>query len=226
MKKTLALLLALCMVFSLLAACGNAASSAAPAASEASAEAEVSAPEAEDAPDVEEAPAPAEPASAEEASVLEGGSEVVETVGDPMEAMAEEYISYPLEGDNTITMWYYTPPYVQFVDSNMKFNAIDDMEAATGVKLDIKEVGSSTAGEQFNLMVASGDMTDLIPAREYYTGGITKAYEEDIIIDISEYIEENMPNYVDVLACLDEQTQKDTLNDGMMLAFSTINDGT
>ncbi|MDD6024545.1 MAG: extracellular solute-binding protein, partial [Oscillospiraceae bacterium] len=225
MKKTLALLLALCMVFSLLAACGSSASSAAPAASAASAEAETSAPEAEE-PEVEEPEAPAEPESAEEASVLDGSSEVVETKGDPMEAMAEEYISYPLEGDNTITMWYYAPPYVQFVDSNMKFNAIDDMEAATGVKLDIKEVGSSTAGEQFNLMVASGDMTDLIPAREYYTGGITKAYEEDIIIDISEYIDENMPNYVDVLACLDEQTQKDTLNDGMMLAFSTINDGT
>lgn len=225
MKKSrlLALLLALAMVLGLMTACGSTAASA-PAEEVASAEA--SEQEAPEAPAVEEVPAaPAEPAP-EEASAVEGNVEVAETVADPFEAMKEEYISYPIEGDNTITMWYYTPPYVQFVDSNMKFNCIDDMEAATGVKLDITEVGSSTAGEQFNLMVASGDMTDLIPAREYYTGGITKAYEEEVIIDIAEFVEDNMPNYAGVLECLDEQTRNDTLNDGMMLAFSTINDGT
>ena len=40
-------------------------------------------------------------------------------------------------------------------------------EEATGVKLDFIEVGSASASEQFNLMVAGGDMTDLIPVIEY-----------------------------------------------------------
>ena len=39
----------------------------------------------------------------------EGNATTAETVGDPFEAMAEDYISYPLEGDNTISMWYYIP---------------------------------------------------------------------------------------------------------------------
>ena len=219
-SKLLALLLALALVFGLMAGCGSTAASApaeetAPAETQ-SAEAPAEAPETPAAPE----------ASAEEASAQEGNVEVAETAADPFDAMKEEYISYPLEGDNTITMWYYTPPYIQFVDSNFKFNAIDDMEAATGVNLDFIEVGTASASEQFNLMVAGGDMTDLIPAREYYTGGLTKAYEEDIIVDINEYVEENMPNYLGVLDCLEEQTRADTLTDGMMLAFSTINDGT
>ena len=221
MKKSLSLLLVLAMIVGLFCACGSTASSTEAAASAPASAAEEPAPEAP-AEEEPEAPAP-EPAGSAEEPAEEPAEE---TVGDPFEAMAEEYISYPLEGDNSISMWYYTPPYVNFVDSNTKFNCIDDAEAATGVKLEITEVGSASASEQFNLMVASGDMTDLIPCREYYTGGLSKAYEEDIIIDINEYVEENMPNYVGVFNTLSEKTQKETLTDGMMLAFSIIADGT
>ena len=219
MKKFLALLLALVMVLGMVACGGEAsvAESAAPAESVASAPAEETA----EAP--VEAPAE-EPAPEAEASVP-AEEEVVEEPADPMAEMAAEYISYPLEGDNTISMWYYIPGYVQFVDSNYNFNAVDDMEAATGVTLEFVEVGSASANEQFNLMIASGEMTDLIPVREYYTGGLSMAYEEDIIIDINEYTEENMPNFLGVFNTLDETTQKEALTDGMMLAFSTINDG-
>lgn len=214
--KILALLLAVAVMLSL-TACGTGTSSAA---------SEASAPVSEAAPS--EAPAapslvPAD--SSLDGSAPDGNAVVVETVGDPMEAMAEEHISYPLEGDNFVSMWYYTPPYVQFVDSNTKFNALEAAAEATGVNLEFVEVGSSSAGEQFNLMVASNDMPDLIPCREYYTGGLSKAYEEDIIVDINEYVDENMPNYAAVMECLDEQTKKDTLTDGMLLAFNTINDG-
>ena len=220
MKKTLSILLVLAMIVGLFCACGSTAASSEAPASAASAEAPA-APETAEEP---EAPAAPADSAVEAASAVEEPTE--ELVGDPMAAMAEEYISYPLEGDNTISMWYYSPPYVNFVDSNSKFNCIDDAEAATGVKLEIVEVGSASASEQFNLMVASGDMTDMIPCREYYTGGLSKAYEEDIIVDINEYVEENMPNYVGVFNTLSEKTQKETLTDGMMLAFSIIADGT
>ena len=218
MKKVLALLLALVMVLGMVACGGEAsvAESAAPAESVASTPVE----EPAEAP--EEAPAE-EPAPEAEASVAP--EEVLEVVADPATAMAEAYIDYPLEGDNTITMWYYQPPYSTFVDSNMSFNCIDDAEAATGVKLDIMEVPSSTASDQFNMMIASGDMCDLIPVREYYVSGVSKAYEEEIIIDINEYVEEYMPNYAAVLECLPEDVVKDTLTDGAMLAFSSIADG-
>jgi putative aldouronate transport system substrate-binding protein len=154
------------------------------------------------------------------------GQTVAVTVSDPMEAMAEEFITYPLEGDNnTITMWYYTPPYVQYVDSNYNFNAISAAEEATGVKLEFVEVGSSTANEQFNMMLASGDMCDLIPVQEYYVDTLAKAYEEDIIMDIGEYIDEDMPNYAAVLDCLAPKTVEDTLTDDKTLVFYQIADG-
>lgn len=222
MKKTLSLLLVLTLVLALFAACGSTApasqSDAAEAGSAASAEAEAAAP-------ADEGEAETEAVSAEEASVVEEVPEEEQLAGDPMEAMKEEYITYPLEEGGTISMWYYTPPYVQFVDSNAKFNALAAAEEATGVKLDFVEVGSASASEQFNLMVAGGDMTDLIPVIEYYSSGVTKAYEEDVIMDIEPYVEEYMPNFAAVRECLSEKTQRQLMTDGALLAFYQVNDG-
>ena len=219
--KLLSMLLALAMVFGLLAACGSSASSA-PAASEAASETE----------EVTEAPeAPAAPTSNVVAadSTIEGtdGATVAVTVADPFEAMAEEYISYPLEGeDNVITMWYYIPGYQDFMDSNYSFNALAAAEAATGVKLEFDEVSASAAATQFNLMVAGGDMPDLLPVMEYYTNGLTQAYEDGIIMDIGDYIDDYMPNYAAVLETLAPETVDATLTDGATLAFYQIKDGT
>lgn len=214
-KRLLGMLLALTMLLGTMAGCGGGTASETPA----------SAPEKSTEAPQETLPAPTHDmeVSAEEPSAME--ELPPETAGDPFAAMAEEHISYPLEGDNTISMWYYIPRYVEYVDSNYSFNAIDAAEAATGVKLEFIEVGDSTAAEQFNLMVASGDMPDLIPASEYYTSGLTMAYEEDIILDINDYAEEYMPNYNAVFDTLDEKTQSEALSDGMMLAFRIIADG-
>ena len=233
MKKTklLALLLALAMVFCL-AACGG---SEAPAASEA-ASAEASAPEAS-APEASAPEAPAEEPEAPAApaedvvmadSSVEGndGATVAVTVADPFEAMAQDYITYPLEGENTITMWYYIPGYQEFMDSNYNFNALPAAEAATGVKLEFVEVSDQTAREQFNMMVAGGDYPDLLPVMEYYTNGLTQAYEDEVIVDIGQYIDEYMPNYAAVLETLAPQTVDSTLTDGATLAFYQIKDGT
>ena len=217
MKKLMALLLSMVMVLSL-AACGGAASSSAAPAESVKTEEDTAAPSS----------APAAPAadSAEEGSTNEGNATAAETVGDPFEAMAEDYISYPLEGDNTISMWYYIPGYQDFMDSNYSFNALKTAEAATGVKLEFTEVSSQSANELFNVMVAGGDYPDLLPIMEYYTGGLAKAYEDGVIVDINDYMDDNMPNYLAVRDCLDEKTVKATLTEDMTLAFYQIKDGT
>lgn len=223
--KYLALLLTLTMLLGLFSACGGANSAVEASASESASEAapeEAAAAASEPEPAAAESPASEEPA--EESDAEQGGAD---TAGDPMEAMAEEFITYPLEGeDNTITMWYYIPPYVEFVDSNNNFNAIPVAEEATGVHIEFTEVSSTTASETFNLMIASGDTTDLLPVMEYYVGGLSKAYEENVIVDIGPYIDEYMPNYAAVIDCLDEKTVSDTLTDGKTLAFYQISDGT
>ena len=218
MKQTkfLALILALAMMLGLMSACGDNKSSAASTAPASAKETTA-----------EESKAPQAPAgSAEETSALEGGATVAKTVGDPFEAMDQEFITYPLEGDNTITMWYYIPGYQDFMDSNYSFNALKTAEAATGVKLEFTEVSAQSASELFNVMVAGGDYPDLLPVMEYYSGCLSTAYEDGVIVDINEYMDDNMPNYLAVRDCLDEKTVKATFTEDMTLAFYQIKDGT
>lgn len=232
--KLLSLLLALALVAGLMAGCGSSSSSTETTTEETTTETEETtaaseAAAAEEEPEAEaetETEAAAAPSSA--TTVTEDGTATVaNVVSDPLEAMAEEFITYPLEGeDNVITIWYYIPGYVEYMDSNYNYNAVSAAEEATGVRLEFTEVSDSAATELFNLMISSGDMCDLIPVLEYYTGGLAKAYEEDIIIDISDYVDEYMPNYAAVMECLDPQTVSDTLTDDHLLAFYQIADGT
>ncbi len=227
MKKSriLALLLALAMVMGLMSACGSSSTSTTSASEAATSEASASEVAEEEAEEAAEETTVNVGAAVEQSSTVEGATVAI-TVSDPMEAMAEEYISYPLEGeDNTISIWYYIPGYQDYMDSNYSFNALATAEEATGVSLEFVEVSSSAASELFNMMIASGDYCDLIPVMEYYANTLADAYENDIILDINDYIDEYMPNYAAVLACLDESTVNNTLTDGHTLVFYQIKDG-
>lgn len=220
-SKILALILAMAMVFGLLAACGS---------TEASTTATAPAEESTVQDEASTVNAPVDNVVAAD-STIEGneGATVAVTVADPFEAMAEEYISYPLEGDNSISIYYYIPGYQDFMDSNYSFNALAAAEEATGVKLEFTEVSASAISEQFNIMIASGDYCDLLPVMEYYgskgTAGLAKAYEEEVIQDITPYIEEYMPNYAAVLDCLPDATVSGTKVEDATLAFHQIKDG-
>lgn len=64
-------------------------------------------------------------------------------------------------------------------------------------------------------MVASGDLTDIIQAADYYVGGLGAAYDDEVIIDLTDIIEENAPIYYDLLMNHANQATRDTvLTDG------------
>ena len=68
---------------------------------------------------------------------------------------------------------------------------LDYVESLTNVHMDITQCNMLTAGEQFNLMVASGDTTDIISSFEdYYSQGIESAIDEGIIINLLDYIDD------------------------------------
>lgn len=124
MKKLAALLLALCMLFSL-TACGQ---SAEPA-SEPVASAPESTAEAVSEPSEEASEAPVSPASAEEeeASLMESFVEETPVVLEPLE--------YPVsDGSTTLTYWYSYPPFVpNFLDDVSNKEIYLAIGEATGV---------------------------------------------------------------------------------------------
>lgn len=181
-KNLLTILLAVVMLLSVFAGCGGQDASSADSAPSES----VAAPE--ETPS--EAPAQ-EPAAPAEESTVESSAET--SAVEPAHV-----IEYPLcePGEITLTYWMQWPPFLngQYEPAEVPFFAA--MEEATGVKLDIYYCSTEVVADQLQLLTASDSYYDLMQgAATNYPGGGTKAIEDEMLIDILPYMEENMPNY-------------------------------
>ncbi len=230
--KFLALLLALAMVLCLFAGCASSDSEtdAEPAAEQTETEskageeaAEAAEPEQTDAAEPEQTDA-AEPEQAAEPATEEPVAEETAATAE-MKTQPAMGITYPLEGSNELSFWYYIPPYTQYCPSNNDFYCIPYAEQVTGVHLNFIEVSQAAATEQYQLMIASGDWPDINPVNEYYTGGLTQAYEDDVIVDLMDYVYDYMPNFTYIYDQLDDANKDSALNEGKLLAFVSIADG-
>lgn len=192
MKKLLALLLAAAMLTALFAGCGDqAASASAPEASAVSAENAAPA----ETPAPEQAPTSAEaPVSAEE----------------PVSEIAS--LSYPLvtDGSESVTVWVSLPPHVApYMEEVSESAAYRAAMEATGIEMISTTVSTAVEQEQFQLMCASGTTGDydfLVGAARAY-GSADAAVEDEILLDISSFIPEYMPDF-DAFLRGDEEIRK------------------
>ncbi len=229
-KKILAMLLALTMVLCLFAGCGGDAAESAPA--------EESAVASEAAPAEEEAP---EAVPAEEGSVAEEASVVEEApVQGPTNAFYSEHVGvydYELpmftEGESLSIYWVQLGA-MGGAEQPLKEDVLwwQRVQEATGMTLEFVQVGEATCAEQYNLRIASGDMTDLIyesncgqmGSTSVYSGGYDKAIEDEVYTDLTELIPEYAPNYWAIVSA-DENLRKDLTTDtGKLYSMGMIYD--
>ena len=229
-KNVFALLLAAAMLIGMLAGCGSTAASGTESASAAPAESAASAPEEAQAPEeapAAEEPAAQEPVSAEEPSALEPEPEPEEP--------ALEQVEYELplfEDGATVSLWY--PLRQDIVQAPEKASGghffWKDMQERLNVQIQWVEPGQATASEKYNLMVASGDMTDLILETfcrsgdgGAYLGGYDKAIEDNIYLDLTDLVEEKCPNYWYWINLTEDNRRNAYTDSGAIGAFLTIN---
>jgi putative aldouronate transport system substrate-binding protein len=111
---------------------------------------------------------------------------------------------YPF-GDGSITLDYWMPinaGAANFISSYDENPAVIKWQEDTGIDISFIHPTVSMEREQFNLMMSSGDLPDIIlmPQEDYYDGGVKKMYEDGAIIDITPYLEQYAPQYK---ACVD-----------------------
>lgn len=98
------------------------------------------------------------------------------------------------------------------------------MEEITGVKMTFIHPPAGQGREQFNLMIASRDLPDLI---EYawgtsYPGGAEKAINDGMIIKLNDLIDQSAPNYKSLIES-DPTIEKQVLtDDGSLYSFPAI----
>lgn len=226
-QKLLALLLAAGMLVGMLAGCGDTKAEAPESVSPAAESSETASPmetntNTEDAGAAEQVPE----SSAEEALTEEGKNLIPGTVAS--EALAagkiDQSVSLPLcEEGETLTYWATTN-----FGASGGINSLNDhygLNVAleqTGVKLEITEYNMTIANEQFSLMLASNDLCDIIVGFEgSYTPGSDNGIEEDIIIDLNDYLE-SAPIFNQLLEADPDWYESLLTDGGHLTSFKTL----
>lgn len=93
----------------------------------------------------------------------------------------------------------------------------------TGVNIDLTWVDINSRSEKFDLMVASGDWPDISRA-EYFTSGIEAAYDEEIVMDLTELIPQYAPNYYTLIQSDQNVLEEVTATSGELLEFYCLRD--
>ena len=215
------MLLALCLVLGLMAGCG---ADAASSVSSAPTEENVSVAAPEEVPAEE----PAEEASVVEESVVEeapaeGGptAYAIEVFG--IEE-APEAVTYPLDTDETLELMatFPDPLFASYPNAMADCQIYQEAEKATGVKMTYTGLSTSASAEQFNVIMASGDYPDLIGWGLNYATGDDAAIEDEVYIDLTEYIAQYAPNYWSILSCDDEMLDTTITDGGYIVGFHAV----
>lgn len=226
-KRILAILLAAAMLLCVCAGCGNGTSSADSTPVEASGAAQ-------EAPEQNDAPVPAESGSVEEGSAAEASTESGDNTEAnanmdfaPHQAMLKELTTQLPVTDEEVTLTYllgFESNSLNYIDGGdlMNHQVWTWLRENTGVTIDLTVVERTNESDKFNLMIASGEYTDLMNMGNY-SAGVEAAYEEDIIIELGDYLETEMPNYSKIIHS-DQNILKDVQDGDMFLKIYPIKD--
>lgn len=214
MKRLLSVLLAMCMLLTM-AACGGGGTSASEAKSASEAQ-ETTTPEISEQTEAPQQTVEAAPSAEEESTLEASAAEEPETLAP---------LSYPVsDGSTTLTYWYAYPPFVpNFLDDVSNKEIYQAINKAVGVNIKVVGYSLVNANEQFQLMVASGDYTDIIYSfGSNYSGSIEGAVEDEIITDLAPYLEEYAPDYTNYILTDEEVNLAVHTDAGYVPAFASI----
>ncbi len=228
--KLLSLLLAACLLLTL-AACGeNAAGASAVSQAESGESTEAAVPE-------EPAAAEPEPSEESEASASEPAASEIEpeeagpVLTEEQQALIDlipegEFLTfqeYPLSDDPeaTLSVFYSMHPLLsQFFEGPEDLPITKRTEEITGVHIEYTAASFMAASTQMQLMVASGELLDIMPLAMSYTSGADAAVDEDLIVDLTDLLPEYAVNYQGLIDGVPAFRDEVTTADGRIVGFS------
>ncbi len=198
MKKTLlTMLLVLSLLLSLLAGCGS--SSNAETTESATTESETT-----ESQQAEDSAEPSAQTSASEEAAPESSAAQTASYTIPI---SEEPLTY--------SIWMTYAPFIgDMIDTMHDLSVIRGIEETTNIHFDITAVNGADEGNNFQLMIAAGDYTDIITSMSNYATGLEGAVEEGIIMDLADILPEYCPIYWEALSADTNTLMRATTDSG------------
>lgn len=178
LKKLLAGVLALTVVLSMLAGCGNTKNAS-------------------------------NSTSGDTANVSSGSSTVV--------------ASYPIQGDNKLTFWLpIQPPAAKYISNYKDQEVFQEISKRTGVNAEFIHPAVGQEKEQLGVLVAAGNLPDIIQIRGFYNGGSAAGVNEGIFADLTELVPTYAKDYYNAIRQSDEAYRLATTNDNKITEFDLL----
>lgn len=178
--KILSILCVICMLISIVSACGNTTTES---STDESVVSETEAAQVDE--------ASAEPSSQEEPLTQEASESSAEVLAGSVELpLCEEETEY--------SFWMGLAGYaVNYVtDPSEDLTVFKEIANRTNIVFDVVAVNDSVKSEQFNLMVSGGDYCDVITGvNTLYSTGAEGAYHDEVVIDLYDLVQEHAPHY-------------------------------
>lgn len=139
------------------------------------------------------------------------------------EATPEPALGYPIEGDISLDYYVRISPqavsYISNYDENIAYQLI---QTNTGIDLNFIHPTVGQEKEQFNLMIVSGDLPDMIADTDNYEGDDIAGVTDGIFVDLAPYLEKFAPDYLATINKTDEVKREVYSDEGIVAGFYCI----
>lgn len=135
-------------------------------------------------------------------------------------------IAYPITGAEGVTLTYWMPTNAnatKYVENYSDTEVWQEVMKRTGVKVEFIHPATGQEKEQFNIMMASGDLPDIINGADWYSGGELNGFNEGAYLDLTELVKTYAPDYYREANADTERTREFYSENGIMSAFYRIN---
>ncbi len=132
--------------------------------------------------------------------------------------------AYPIQTDKTLTYWGQLPNALVGVKSKHdEVPFYQEWQKRTGVKLSFTTPTANQINEAFNVMLASGDLPDVIEYNFFgFPGGPEKAIKDGYILRLNDLIDKYAPNYKKFLQEHPELDKMVKTDNGSYYSFPTL----
>jgi putative aldouronate transport system substrate-binding protein len=139
-------------------------------------------------------------------------------------ASTAQAAAYPLQTDKTLTYWGQLPNALVGVKSKHdEVPFYQEWQKRTGVKLSFTTPPANQINESFNIMLASGELPDVIEYNFFgFPGGPEKAIKDGYILKLNDLIDQHAPNYKKFLQEHPELDKMVKTDNGSYYSFPTL----
>lgn len=170
------------------------------------------------------------PAEDTESAVEASAAEPVSAEDETASAKRVEYDLPLFEEPESFTYWSICQGMDESKGSYLYWQQLAEK---TGISIEFVDASEENAIEKYNLMMATGDLTDVIEEKGLtlgtaatcpYTGGYAQAIADDMYMNLTEIIPTECPNYWSILQENPDVRRDLSLDDGTLFCFALIYD--